>query len=113
HHLRTIHGDGVVEREAVVLVATEPAVERHGIGRNDLPDLVGAGHRDRREDVMGGAVAYQDVHYAPVCRVVAPVPAGRPADHFELVIIAVTNNTAAGISEAPPHIGGGGARGPV
>ena len=35
HHLRTIHDDGVMERQAVVLVAAQPAVERRGIGRND------------------------------------------------------------------------------
>ena len=113
HHLRTIHDDGVMERQAVVLVAAQPAVERRGIGRDDSPDLVAEVHRDRREDVMARAVAQQDVHHAAVRRVVAPVPAGRPADDFELVVVAVTDDVAAGVGEAPHDVDVAGGRGPV
>ena len=62
---------------------------------------------------MSRAVAQQDVHHAPVRRVVAAVPAGRPADHFELVVVAVTDDVAAGVGEAPHDVDVAGSRSPV
>ncbi len=45
------------------------------------------------------AAAHQFLHHRSVRIVVTSVPAGRPADHFELVIVAVPDDIPAGVSQ--------------
>ena len=79
-----------------------PAVERRRVGGDDPADLVGEVHRDRGEDVVPRAAADEDVHDRAMRVVVASVPAGRPADDLELVVVAVPDDVAARVGE-PPH----------
>ena len=88
----------------MVLVAALGAVERRRIGRDDAADLVGQVQRDRGEDVMPGAAADQEVRDGAVRLVVAAVPARRPADHLQLVIVAVPDDVAARVGQTPHDV---------
>ena len=73
-----------------------------GIRGDDSADLVGQVHRDRGEDVVPRAATDEEVRDGTVRGVVAAVPAGRPADDLELMVVAVSDDVAAGVGE-PPH----------
>ena len=77
---------------------------------DDPAHLVGEVHRDRRKDVMPGAALEQQLDDGALRVGVGAVPARRPADRFELVIVAVADRIDAGIEEPSHHVdvsGGG------
>ena len=79
----------------------------------DATHFVRQVHRHRREDVVPCAVRKQHLHHVTMRVVVAAVPARRPADHLERVVVAVADDVAAGVDQALDDIGASGGRGPV
>ena len=112
-HLRPVLLHREVQRQSVVLVAAHAAVERRGIGGHDPAHLVGQVHRDGREDVMPRAAADEQIHDGAMRVVVAPVPARRPADDLELVVVAAADDVAAGVGEPAHDVDVARGRGPV
>ncbi len=84
-----------------------------GIGRDDAADLAGEIHCDRGEDVVAGAAADQELRDVAVRLIVTAVPAGRPPDHLQLVIVAVPDDVAAGVGQTADDVGVAAGRGPV
>ena len=62
---------------------------------------------------MPRAAAHEQIHDRPMGVVVAPVPARRPADHLELVIVAVADDVSAGVGEPAHDVRLSRGRGPV
>ena len=79
---------------------------------HDAPHLVGEVHRDRRKDVMPGAVFEQQVHDHALRIRRRAVPAGRPANRSELVIVAVPDRIDSGVEEPSHHVDVSGRGGP-
>ena len=88
-------------------------VERRRIGGDDPADFVGKVHRDGGEDVMPRAAADQKVAPRRDARRRRALPARRPADDVEMVIVAVPDDVAARVGQPPHDIQMPAGRGPV
>jgi hypothetical protein len=102
-----------MQRQLVPLVATHSCVERRWIPGDDPAYFVLETHRDRRVDVVFGAATHEKVRDGPMRVVVGFIPAGRPSDHLELVVVAMSDDVTAGVSEETHDVEAAGSRGPV
>ena len=85
HHPRPVLRRGVVERRATVLVAGHARGEQRRVARDEAAHLVGAVERNRGPEIEPRAVAQEILRH-----VLARAPeAGRPAEHADLVVIAL------------------------
>ena len=62
---------------------------------------------------MARAAADQKIHHRAMGIVIGALPARRPADHLELVVVAVTDDVAASVGQTTDDIEMAGRRGPV
>ena len=53
---------------------------------------------------MARAAADQKIHHRAMGIVIGAFPAGRPADHLELMVVAVTDDVAAGVGQTPHDV---------
>jgi hypothetical protein len=83
------------------------------IAANDAADLVLETERHGREDVMPRATLDEIVRNRAMSAIVAVVPARRPADDVKLVVVAVSDDVATGLSEASHDVDMARRRGPV
>lgn len=93
----------------MVLVAAHPAAQRRPVGRHDPANLVREVHRERGEDVVTGAAADQELGD----HVLARVPAGRPADHLQGVVVAAPDDVPTRIGQPSHDFQVAARRGPV
>jgi hypothetical protein len=91
-----------VKWQLKVLVVTHLPCQRRRIGRHNAANFIREVHRNGREDVMPRAATDEEFGDGAMDGVVAPVPARRPADYLELVIVTVPDDIAARIGQ-PLH----------
>ena len=98
-HRGAIHPDRKVQRPLKALVVTQRLCQRRRVGRDDAANFVLEPHRDGGEDVMPRAATDQKIRDGAMNGVVASVPACRPADDLEGVIVTVPDYITAGIGQ--------------
>src|SRR5207247_2977302 len=113
YHLWTIHAHGKVQRQLMVFVVAHLASQHGRVGRHDPPHFVAKIQRDRGEDVMARAATDEETRDGAVRVVVGLVPARRPTNHLELVVVTVTDHVAAGVGQTPYDVQVSGRGGPV
>ena len=112
-HLLAILQDGKVQRRPMILVAALPPVERRRVGRDDPANFIPQVHRDCRKDMMRRAATDQILRDRTMRVVVATIPARRPSDHLERVVVSPPDYVAARVGEPAHDIQPAGRRGPV
>ena len=55
--------------------------------------------------------AWEELGDGAMCRVLAPLPAGRPADDLELMVVATTDDVSARVGQPPNDCEVSGGRG--
>jgi hypothetical protein len=94
-HVRPATVDREVQRQAMVLVAAHPAVQRRRILGDDRPHAVFQAEREGGEHVVARAAAHEELGDLGL----RGLPARRPADHAERVVVAVSVHVAAGVHQ--------------
>ena len=97
----------------MVFVVAHLASQHGRVGRHDPPHFVAKIQRDRGEDVMARAATDEETRDGAVRVVVGLVPACRPTNHLELVVVTVTDHVAAGVGQTPYDVQVSGRGGPV
>ena len=98
-HRGPAHPNREVERRRMILVPAHPSIQRRGIGGDEPSQLVASVHGDEREDVVPRAMPDERVSDGAMGVVVASLPARRPADHLEAMVVARANDIRSGIDE--------------
>jgi hypothetical protein len=94
HDVGPVHRRRVVQGCAPVLVAAHPCRQQCRITLDEAPDLVGAVERDGGPEGQPRAFAEQIVGYV----LAHAAEARRPADHGELMVVAVPDHAPASTS---------------
>ena len=106
---REAAADGEVQREPMVLVAAHAPVERARVLGDDRADPLLQPERERGEDVVARAAAHEELRDLRL----RGLPAGRPADHAERMVVAFAVDVTAGVDEQPDDLEVSGRRRPM
>jgi hypothetical protein len=103
-HRRPIHLHREVQRQAVVLELAHRLFEGRLILADNSPNLLGEVHGNGGEDVVPGAAFDQQLHDGALRLRVGALPARRPPDCLQLMIVAVANRVDAGVEQPAHHL---------
>jgi hypothetical protein len=101
-----------LQRRLIVLIPTQTRRESQRIRGDDATQNVLEIQRDSRKDVVLRAAADEEVDDRAMGRVVI-MPARRPTDHLERVIVAMPDDITAGVGQTPHDVEVRGGRGPM